>query len=296
MAVIMIYDIIGDIHGKYDKLVGLFERLGYTQQNNVWVREGHMPIFVGDFIDRGEQQLAVLKTVFALLDKGLAKAVMGNHELNAILYATPSPAGYLRSHSETHTRQHEAFLQEVGFGTPLHAYWIERFFELPLWLDCPNVVHACWDKQAMRQVGSCYLDKARLDDPIYIKAVERLLKGVEITLPKGSYLLDKAGNRRGDLRIKWWHDTLTAPVLQLSAASGCDTSHIDPKLVVDIDFVPSDDCVFIGHYWLKDKPALQSDKVVCVDYSAGVNGHLTAYRLDASMPNLSADHFVQFVG
>ena len=38
-------------------------------------------------------------------------------------------------------------------------------------------------------------------------------------------------------------------------------------------------------------PRLQSDRAVCVDYSAGKDGPLVAYRWDAGAP-LDADNFV----
>ncbi len=47
---------------------------------------------------------------------------------------------------------------------------------------------------------------------------------------------------------------------------------------------------FFGHYWLTGAPVLQSDRAVCVDYSAGNGGALVAYRFDGE-PDLSLRHF-----
>ena len=47
--------------------------------------------FVGDLIDRGPDQLRVLKTVKAMVDAGSAQMVLGNHEFNALAYATGGP-------------------------------------------------------------------------------------------------------------------------------------------------------------------------------------------------------------
>ena len=49
--------------------------------------------FLGDFIDAGQaveapDDRAVLEEVRDLIEAGRARAVMGNHELNAILYHT----------------------------------------------------------------------------------------------------------------------------------------------------------------------------------------------------------------
>ena len=47
----MNYDIIGDIHGQFDKLVVLLNHLGYAEVNEVWSHNTHKAIFVGDLID-----------------------------------------------------------------------------------------------------------------------------------------------------------------------------------------------------------------------------------------------------
>jgi len=36
--------------------------------------------------------------------------------------------------------------------------------------------------------------------------------------------------------------------------------------------------VFVGHYWLRGKPEVQSQNIACLDYSAGKGGHQVAYR------------------
>lgn len=85
----MIIDIIGDIHGYADKLTGLLTQLGYVHNGEYYVPPAnHRALFIGDLIDRGSQQLRTLEIVFAMLDANVADAVMGNHEYNALAYAT----------------------------------------------------------------------------------------------------------------------------------------------------------------------------------------------------------------
>ena len=151
----MIIDIIGDIHGYADKLIGLLHQLGYKHNGQHFVPPtGHRALFIGDLIDRGSQQLATLEIVFAMLDADVADAVMGNHEYNALAYATRDPdntSQYLRSHNDIHRRQHEAFLAEIPFGSEQHEYWLQRLYEIPLWIetDYACFVHACWDTDSM---------------------------------------------------------------------------------------------------------------------------------------------------
>ena len=50
----MIIDVIGDIHGYADKLVGLLQQLGYAHNGQHFVPPaGHRALFIGDLIDRG---------------------------------------------------------------------------------------------------------------------------------------------------------------------------------------------------------------------------------------------------
>ena len=52
-GIVMIYDIIGDIHGHANKLAGLLDKLGYIHDGISHIApHGHQAIFIGDFIDR----------------------------------------------------------------------------------------------------------------------------------------------------------------------------------------------------------------------------------------------------
>ena len=75
------YDVIGDIHGQFDKLESLLTRLGYRKRGGVWRHPERIAIFVGDFIDRGSRGVETVQTVRAMVDAGSALAVMGNHVL-----------------------------------------------------------------------------------------------------------------------------------------------------------------------------------------------------------------------
>jgi hypothetical protein len=83
------YDIVGDVHGHADKLEGLLRKMGYVPHGRGYRPPvGRQLIFLGDLIDRGPQQLRVLEIARSMMDEGDARAVMGNHEFNAIGYVT----------------------------------------------------------------------------------------------------------------------------------------------------------------------------------------------------------------
>ena len=95
------FDIIGDIHGQAEELESLLKKLGYYKLNGTYQNKDRKVIFLGDFIDRGNLQKEVIEIVRPMIDKNCAYAVMGNHEYNAISYATHDPAGgFLRKHSD----------------------------------------------------------------------------------------------------------------------------------------------------------------------------------------------------
>ena len=137
------YDIIGDIHGQFEKLESVLTRLGYRQRQGAWRHPERSAIFVGDFIDRGTRGVETVQTVRAMVDAGSALAVMGNHELNAIAWHTPDPRDpgeYLRPRlrepwGAKNRRQHKDFLAQVEDDAAMHAELVCWFLTLPLWLD-----------------------------------------------------------------------------------------------------------------------------------------------------------------
>ena len=66
----MNFDVIGDVHGEFDKLVELLSHLGYSESDGVWVHASRTAIFVGDLIDRGPKQLETVHLVRALVGGG----------------------------------------------------------------------------------------------------------------------------------------------------------------------------------------------------------------------------------
>jgi len=305
------YDVIGDVHGHADPLVRLLELLGYSEVGGVYRHPGRQAIFVGDLIDRGPKQLEVYRLVRAMVDAGEAQIVMGNHEFNAIAWATPDPlasGGFLREHSEKNTRQHAAFLAAVGNDVSLHAQIVEWFRTMPLWLDvdhgggCLRVVHACWHERSMRTLGGdavltpeVLAAAMRRNSPEY-EAVEVLLKGPEADLGDAWYL-DKGGHRRHNARICWWDSSITSvrdavllpgDVLDRHGADFERLKHIpfDRRDLLYYDDLP----VIFGHYWNTGEPTVLSRVAASVDFSVANEGHLVAYRWNGER-SLSNDRF-----
>jgi len=80
------FDIIGDVHGCHEELVGLLDKLGYSitagsdGARHVTHPEGRRVVFVGDLVDRGPDSPGVVRLVMAMVRDGIALCVAGNHD------------------------------------------------------------------------------------------------------------------------------------------------------------------------------------------------------------------------
>jgi hypothetical protein len=292
----MKFDIVGDLHGQYDKLVALLSHIGYSESNGVWKHPERTVIFVGDLIDRGPKQLATVDLVRRMVEAGTARCVLGNHEFNAVAWVTPDPerpGKFLRDHHKPGNReQHQAFLNVVE-GTPRQKAITDWFKTLPLWLDLPGlrVVHACWHEDSMDVLRAVLSPTQTLTDdavllgsrrghPVF-EAIEVVCKGPEIALPAGTSFTDKEGKVRHEVRVRWWQDDLST---YRKAAIGPPG---DMDMIPDAP-MPGDRVghpyagppVLFGHYWFSGTPTVISKRFACLDFSAARDGPLVAYRWD----------------
>ena len=308
------FDIIGDVHGQGDRLRSLLAELGWAPDPTGTYRHAEpnrQVIFVGDLVDRGPDQRGVLTIARAMVEAGTARIVMGNHEFNAICYATPDPdepGAHLRRHTGKNTKQCREFLDQLA--EPERAEWIAWFRTLPLWLDEEEldglrIIHACWHAPSMQVVrDACGGDNvlgddvrlfaraSRKGDPLYA-AVETLLKGPEVDL--ASYglqpFLDPEGNCRPHARLRWWR-TSDLPLSELldirppaRAADGGGYPDLTGLHLRSEDHTYAyDDRIpmVFGHHWRDWEPNEHIDwteYAACVDFSAAKpDGRLVAYR------------------
>ncbi len=304
----MKYDILGDIHGCYDTLVSLLDKLNYKLIDGCYQHATRKLIFVGDFIDRGPKQLEVVDCAKAMVEGGHAMAVMGNHEFNAIAYATSDPkdGGFLRRHSERNKRNHQAFLDAVDGDAEKYAEVIDWFSTLPMWLELDKlrIIHACWDQGEIDKICYHYDNTPYLSEDLLTAAsdperwehesLETLLKGKEIRLGDGHSFVDPGGIRRYNMRVRWWDTTATT---YRSAFMGPEAAlpHISTDTIKEnhlVNYPQSEKPLFVGHYWMAGTPAPLMTNIACVDYSiARRDGKLCAYRWDGE-PELLANNFV----
>jgi hypothetical protein len=305
------YDLIGDIHGHANDLIELLKELGYSCSEGFYKHPQRKVIFLGDFIDRGINQKRVLDIVIPMVEAGSALAVMGNHEFNALAFHTLDPDNskeWLRTHDDKNISQHQAFLND--YSAPELKNELSKvlsfFRSLPLWLEVEGirVIHACWHEDTIKSIRPLLNDDFTMKNDFFIaanregtvefNALETLLKGVEIQLPNGISFFDKDGHERHAVRIRWWlKETKNLGELTFGKYKK-EISEIPVNKDLLVGYADKAPPVFIGHYWLSNKPQLLAQNIACLDYSVakgkGTDGKLVAYRWNGEL-TLSADNF-----
>jgi len=306
---VSITDIIPDIHGQAEKLRVALKNLGWRRNGTTWLHSepDRQIVFLGDFIDRGPENAAVIRIVRELMDAGRAQAIMGNHELNAIHFHTADPetGAPLRPHHDDNLAQHESFLKEFPLGAQQTKDALDWMRKLPLFIETDGfrAVHAAWIQPAIdglrRQTGAGVLSEGQLiragrkDDQFY-DLVEAVAKGPEARLPLPHSFEDKGGKVRHHVRVKWWNGD--ARTWRHVAMSVPDINRLPdaplPDDLLTAIYPDGDKPVFFGHYWMSGEPELQNSNALCLDYSAGTDGPLVTYEMIAGNEKLDPSRII----
>lgn len=270
------HTVIPDIHADFERL----------QQSLLHASTNGKVLFLGDFIDAGEAvekaaDFKVLKLVKSLMSERKAVGVMGNHELNAILYHAKGENGVpMRQHSPKNQKQHQSFIEEFGVGTAKAVEWTDWFLQaLPLWaeVDGLRLVHAFWTDAKIevvrRRRPDGFLKRADLQEiaeesTAFGRAVKALVTGPEVELPEGYTFHDFHGNERKEVRLAWWNaDAETWPEATLSVPNPLELPQdaMPPGAKSEIyraDAPP----VLVGHYKMKGVPRIEHQKASSIDY------------------------------
>jgi hypothetical protein len=319
-------DFIGDIHGHYDELVVLLKKLGYEECCGAYRYPGNVRtvVFLGDYIDRGNQVRETVNLVRAMRDAGSAVALMGNHEFNALSFWHENGlgghriesirGGYLREHSFNKVAIHVKTVESYRGRKTEFAEMLDFLKTLPFYLETESfrAQHACFDLKGAELLKSMNLraftdgnfdeliarandQYNEYDDSLYYP-LNLFLKGPEMDLPEGLTFQDAEGVRRKRTRLRWWIDPKDANLQEINFQPGVELPPLEiPQEIHERDFYGENERpVFFGHYWLTGLPELIRDNVCCLDYSvAGYrgDGRLVAYRFDGEQ-KLDASKFV----
>lgn len=285
-------DFIGDIHGYLVDLERLFLKLGYTKIKGIYTHPTRIPVFLGDYINRGPAILGVLDLVKNMQESGNAYAIMGNHEFNFLAFHYSDENGV---HFRENTPKYLGYLNETK--APLEEEgrlneFLDWMSSLPLIVKNEhfNAVHAEWNQEIENNLkfsGIKHLNQEGMrlihKDEKLLKSVSSVLKGSEFNITDDFIQKYDFCFRQNAERIKWWRKN-RSNLIQDWLVVGFENEDIviNPK---DFDVVKSYDFsskpTFFGHYWLNESDfGLIDEKLCCLDFSVAKKGFIGAYQFD----------------
>ncbi|MBQ9682343.1 MAG: metallophosphoesterase [Neisseriaceae bacterium] len=142
-------DIVGDIHGEIDALRALLRHLGYDEMGRH--PERRRLVFIGDFVDRGVDSVAVVRLIKQLTDNGHL-AILGNHELNLLRGDQKDGAGWF--FEKQREREKHRYVQYKIASEPEKEEILNYINTLPIALENKNlrIIHAAWLSEPIEKI------------------------------------------------------------------------------------------------------------------------------------------------
>ncbi|MFV0592834.1 MAG: metallophosphoesterase [Draconibacterium sp.] len=288
------YDIIGDVHGHATLLKKLLLKMGYEKTNGSFSHPQRKAVFVGDFINRGPKIRKTIGIIRSMVESGNAYAILGNHEINAIIYYLKDKEGALLvKKPNKYGLSMFKTINEFSIDTQEwkdHLNWMRT---LPLFLDFGEIriVHACWSDRAVKVAASFY-EEGRIrkktfrtihkrPDAEITKSVWELTKGGVLKMPSDLHVVNNKGVAPRSFRIRWWEETsgMTFRNLSFESKYSMPNYTVPPQILPENEPYPEDaPIVFFGHYCRGRGPIVVKPNICCVDSCVTGSGVLTAYR------------------
>ena len=158
------FDVIGDVHGCFDELCELLERLGYTLIRTdagtdvlkVVPPAGRRVVFVGDLVDRGPKIPQTVELVMGMASLGDALCVPGNHDVKFMRAVWGKNVKVAHGLAES-LEQFAAYEREQPHArgiTRRAADWIDKLVSHYVFDDGKLVVAHAGMKESMQGRGS----------------------------------------------------------------------------------------------------------------------------------------------
>lgn len=288
------YDIIGDIHGYAFLLKKLLTTMGYTNRKGIFRHPERKAVFVGDFTNRGPEIIETLSIIRMMVDAGTGYAILGNHEINNILY-------HLRNQLK------EPLLSDKGIRFASVRQTIQQFKNVPAdwkdyrrWLrtlplylemDGIRIVHAYWSDSNI-QILKDSLKPGKISKTIFRNLVEepgsqlsqailQTTRGIHLLMPPDMKILDHRQRNHRFFRIRWWEspDGKTFNNWAFESKFHLPGYTIPPELYPRFEVYPENGPpVFFGHYCRGKGPYVIKENICCVDSCVSSRRILAAYR------------------
>jgi len=304
------YDIIGDVHGYADQLKSLLKKLGYQLVNGCYAHPTRKAVFVGDFINRGPKIRETIVLIRKMVESGTAFAILGNHEMYAILYYLRDTEGkYYKKRIPKYQLQINQTLAEFATCNDEFKSHLKWFRTLPMFLDfgAIRVVHACWENGNIKElqgaltepkISKTILREIALNETPFAKSFWETCRGIDFLVPRNLLLFDDDGRPHRSFRTKWWDNPEGKTFKEISLESRFELpAYTIPREIVKfrLPYPENDPIVFFGHYSLVEGFGMLKDNVCCVDSGVSKTGKLLAYRWGGEL-KLKESNFVMVDG
>ena len=290
------YDIIGDVHGHATLLKNLLKNLGYSKTRSGFSHPERKAVFVGDFVNRGPEIRQTLQIIRSMTDQGSAVAILGNHEINALLYSMKrdKKGPLLSVVGKRYGSVAETILQFKNDPEEWKEYrkWLRT---LPLFYESDGirVVHACWKDDHIRllrdELFSGIIPKSVIRDLVLdsrsalSQAILQTTRGIHLIMPPNLKVFDNQRRPHHLFRIRWWisAEGLTFRQYAFESKFRLPDYTIPPEILPEAAPYPEDaPPLFFGHYCRGNGPFVVRDNLCCVDACVTGRRRLAAYRWD----------------
>ena len=290
------FDIIGDIHGHASLLKRLLKEMGYKKGTSGYFHPERKIIFVGDFINRGPEIRQTVQMIRNMTENENAYAVLGNHEVNAVLFHLKDAlkAPLLKKESLRSLSVGQTILEFRNYPEEWKGH-LKWFRSLPFYLEFENlrVVHACWKddnieilKNELPTVKkSKQIFRTLVSDPksTLSQAILQTTRGIHHVLPPDLAVFDNHRRMHRFYRMRWWDDPtgLTFQQNSFETKFSLPEYTIPPEILpVTVPYPEDAPPVFFGHYRRGNGPFIIKENICCLDGSVTVKKRLIAYRWD----------------
>ncbi len=288
------YDIIGDVHGFATLLKKMLVQMGYSKTDSGFSHPTRKAIFVGDFVNRGPEIRKTIRIIRRMVENGNAMAILGNHEINAIIYYLKDKNGLplIKSPQKNFLSMYKTINQFSGKMEEWdsHSKWMR---ELPLFLELDGirVVHACWSDYAVniiKEVEGNGKSKKSILRKFYknpkstlSRSVLKLTRGIDYKLPGDLKIINNKGVSPRSFRMRWWENPVGKTFEEISFESKFVLPEYDipGQILPETEIYPETaPIVFFGHYCRGKGPFIIKPNICCVDSCVTGTKTLTAYR------------------
>lgn len=304
------YDIIGDVHGHASLLRKLLLKLGYEKTNGSFSHPDRKAIFVGDFINRGPEIRKTIKIIRAMVEDGNALAVLGNHEINAIIYHMKNKDGspLVKSPRKNFLSLFKTIneFSHCPSEWQSHLNWMRK---LPVYLDLDElrIVHACWSVEAISRIApvlkegrlrkNAYRDLVNNPKSDVSKSIWTLTKGIDFMMPGDLKVTNNKGVIPQSFRLCWWKESLGKTFREMSFESKFDMpDYTIPKEIIPETYVYAENepIVIFGHYCRGNGTHILNSNICCVDSCVTGTKTLTAYswKGEKVLINKNLHHYI----